>query len=201
MKIGIDLDGTILTCKEKQMSLLNAKLKPYNLKLDLELIWNLKRTGLNNKDILDNLIKDQNIVYKICKSWILEIESIHWLYYDKIIKGSIEKIDKWIMDGHTVHLISARNNKLSAYNQLFFNRINVKFSTIQFVNPLIKNAKSIIFKELDLDCYIGDTENDVLSANIAGIKSFSVLSGMRDLDYFNKINVTDTYNTIVDIII
>src|SRR5688572_10009778 len=109
MKIGIDLDGTILTCKPRHVNVLYSILKSHELFVDMEGVWEMKQNGMSTFDALKNYLKDEKLAKHISETWISLIESPFYLNFDTIIPRAQIKILDWLNHGYELHLISARS--------------------------------------------------------------------------------------------
>jgi phosphoglycolate phosphatase-like HAD superfamily hydrolase len=189
MRIGLDLDGTIITCKSKQCVLIATIAKAFDLPFCESEYWQDKRSGLNNKLALINQGISDELSSKINKIWIDNIEQVQWAGLDKLLEGSVEALSDLKADGHTLHLISARNNIQNARLQLEWLGLSKLFETIDFVSIQSKKNKSFYFKKREIDCYFGDTEADAKESKVADIDFYSVLSGMRNIEFFNNLEL------------
>lgn len=189
MRIGLDLDGTIITCKSKQCVLMSAIVNAFGLSFSENEFWRDKRKGLNNKLALTNQGFSPNLSDKINSIWITNVEKIEWAGFDKLLEGSMNALSALRAEGHTLHLISARNNIRNAELQLKLLAIEDLFETVDFVRADPKINKAHYFKKRKIDCYIGDTEADFRESKLAGIDFYSVLTGMRSEDFFAHLNL------------
>lgn len=183
MKIAIDLDGTIVTCRERQMSLLMALAKAHSVEIDADRVWYLKRNGLNNQKSLLACNISSLKVNLICKKWESLIETFPWLYFDKLIDGVVDALLDCRSDGNTLHLLSARSNPSYGFLQLKTLGIQILFDSIHFVSPNIPHAKVLVLKKLSPKYYIGDTERDYDDALMSNTIPILVSTGMRNVDY------------------
>jgi len=203
MNIGIDLDGTLISCKNKHVALLGAIAKYYGVKVDLEYFWLLKRNGFNTYESLINQGVESFLVEKINRDWCCFIENIEWLLFDSLLPGVNDFLIKAKNNGIKLHLVSARNSPINAYFQLRQLNIDQFFETITFVSSNRNESKQDVFFKRKIDIYVGDTEYDFNESLNANIQCYLVSSGMRSKEYLNKysFNIFDNILNVLDIMI
>lgn len=180
MRIGLDLDGTIITCRSKHVNLMNALCQAFGYKLDKERYWSDKfNKSLNNFHSLKNQGLNEKDVKNICTAWINNIEKEEWSYFDSVYESSLEKLKSWRDNGYSLHLISARRNKAGAIHEIKRLGLFSLFFSIDIVNNDIGEDKDSFMKLRGVNIYIGDTEYDGLMAKKANIPFYAVASGMR----------------------
>lgn len=185
MNIGVDLDGTIITCKEKQCALMKSLCKAYGISLDQEQWWYLKRQGLSGMAALTTFGIPQELSRKIATTWENQIESWPWLDFDQLFPDSSLAIHEWAQLGHQLHLISSRNNIKAALQQLARLFPTSPFTTTTFVPRHSPNTKADYIQLHRVDLYIGDTEQDDQAAHLADVQSYLVSTGMRSPEFLS----------------
>lgn len=185
MKIGLDLDGTILDCRPRQTQLLAVLCRAFALAVDIERYWSLKREGCSNRVALVRLGVNEAIADNVASLWERAVEDVAWLRFDPLLPNAKETLGYWYKQGHSLHLISARRNHANAYQQLRVLGLDF-FKSIEFVDPFKVGAKQPALAELRPDVYIGDTERDAHCADAVGVRSILVSSGLRDKAYLQK---------------
>lgn len=182
MKIGLDLDGTLLDCQRRQTALLAALCHACMQELDADEYWRLKRQGYSNRAAMRSLGVDEKRNEALALLWEHAIEDIPWLGFDALLPGALETLCRWRAQGHTLHLLSARRNHVHAHQQLLVLGLDC-FDSVDFVDPFEQRAKQAMLTALRLDVYIGDTERDAQCADDAGVPPRLVSSGLRDAMY------------------
>lgn len=180
MKVGLDLDGTIISCREKHSILMLSIANAFNIKIDINKYWQCKRQGNNNKNSLMELGIEKDTVKLLDKQWCQSIENIEWLAFDKILPDCHAALEKFKNLGHTLHLISARNSPVTAKQQLHHLNLMNYFDSVDFVQTMNGEGKELFFKQREIDVYIGDTEYDKKCADLVGIECRLVSTGMRN---------------------
>lgn len=184
MRIGLDLDGTIITCESKHCILMEVVTRAIGLEFCISRYWEDKRSGLNNKQSLLSqgiALGDAEIVDN---TWIASIENIEWTFFDTLLTGALDDLVRLRAQGNSLHLISSRNNAANALIQLRTLGIDRFFDTVNFVSLGSGLTKSDFLNELNIDCYIGDTEADYEASRKSNISFYPVTTGMRDKDFF-----------------
>jgi len=194
MRIGLDLDGTIITCKEKHCILMEVVTNAYGLEFCKAKYWNDKRSGLNNTESLMRQGVALNAAVKVNNTWVSSVENIEWSNFDSLLKGSFDSMVKMREQGHSLHLISARNNVSNALIQLQALGIKSFFNTTNFVTAASGLLKSDYFNRLNIDCYIGDTEIDYKESRKSNISFYPVTTGMRSKDFFINLGLHEVLN-------
>lgn len=179
----VDFDGTIVDNKFRLFQFVYDNL-PARLKdsLSIDAFWDIKRQGINEADYLNDNF-DANInTSDWSKKKFTVIESDTYLKYDMLFDFSIEALT---VLGNTYHLIlvSRREREIGLRQQLnqlslmeFFEDIIVlKHGSITKAEAI--RSRYAVSKD---DILIGDTEDDIRSGENLGIKTYFVLSGIRD---------------------
>ncbi|WP_202758967.1 HAD family hydrolase [Delftia acidovorans] len=182
MKIGLDLDGTILDCKLRQTQVLAALCRACAVSLDTEQYWLLKREGCSNRDALARMGVDELRVDAIVALWEHAIEDMCWLGFDFPLLHAVDTLHRWRESGHSLHLLSARRNHANARQQLRVLGLDC-FTSVDFVDPFQAHAKRSALSRLCPDVYIGDTERDAQCARAAAVQPILVSSGLRSEKY------------------
>lgn len=188
MRIGVDLDGTLISCKEKHVCLMASLLKAYNIKINMDVFWALKRKGFSNIKALNFFNLDNEVLKKINNQWVDMVENLEWLNMDKPLDGVFEFLSDIRDSKSSLHLISARNNVSNALIQIKSLNLYKYFDTVSFINIKNNEKKSDIFFSIGIDVYIGDTEYDYVMCVESNVKSILVSTGMRDFDFCKRFN-------------
>ncbi|MDI9338862.1 MAG: HAD hydrolase-like protein [Alphaproteobacteria bacterium] len=209
MKIFLDLDGTIISCKNKQTNLLRIILqqnefqgliKDNVMNNFLNNWWELKKLGNSTKQALIHLGINEYYTQKINEIWINKIENIEISYLDNVFPDFYDFSNICNKKNIKLYLLTARNNLLILRQSINrFNLINY-FSKIYVVKHknLIEN-KFEILKKYSADYFIGDTETDYLSAIKANIKFIGSTRGQRCKTYLSTYGVNNFFNNFNDL--
>ena len=199
MRIGLDLDGTLISCKEKHCALMKSLARAFGINFDIDKYWEAKQNGKNNIAALEMQNIDKETAELLNTQWVAQIENIEWLYFDRVFDGVGQALDSLLEKKHTLHLVSARNNPQLGMLQLKQLNIHNYFNTIDFIQISKGQNKKDTFKKLELDMYIGDTEYDYMSSVEANTECFLVESGMRNKQHLLKFS-TNVYSNFYSIV-
>lgn len=179
MRIGLDLDGTLISCMQKQTALMKALLSAHQVSIDVNKYWSFKRDGMNNIQALKSCQIDEAFARCLNQQWVEQVEAVQWMELDSVIDGAVEFLKNEIQHGNTLHLVSARNNKANSILQI--NKLGLAryFDTVDFVSSNLGEDKKSAFCSRNIDVYIGDTEQDFFQAQQFGIPCYLVSTGMR----------------------
>jgi phosphoglycolate phosphatase-like HAD superfamily hydrolase len=190
--IVFDLDGTLITCENKQKYVLFSILTTFGYE-NVNLLndwWILKRNGFNTEKALDKIgIPEANL---ISNEWIKEIESSKWVSLDTTYSDSFSMLEFLTnRKQYNLFLLTARRSKFLLFQTLQRLCIDHHFSDIIVVSP-----KNVVFEKSDFldklkpDLFIGDTELDY-KASLSSKTRFVALSrGQRSYNYLLNIGVS-----------
>jgi phosphoglycolate phosphatase-like HAD superfamily hydrolase len=180
--LALDLDGTIISCKERQSSLMRDIV---GIGFDVDRYWFYKQNGDNNKTALIKLGYGAYEVNNFCRAWLEKIETFEYLKLDKLLIDILDLSSRF-----SLVLITARSNEKKLHEQLEYLNIIDCFKKIYVVNP--RNAaveKANILKAIDCRVFIGDSESDFEAANLADVDFMGVLSGQRSSEFWSNIDI------------
>lgn len=188
--VAYDFDGTLVDVKARQIGLLDAICKSFKLEICLEQIWSDKREGLNN---LAGLLKQDvqvDFALEIDKIWRSEIESPFWLSVDKKIDQRVDEVKRLRGWSCKTYLISARKHRHNLIQQLEVLNLRNYFDEVICVNPSLKvTEKARFLSLLEIDLFIGDTEADYSSSQLANVDFYGVTTGQRSLQFLKNVGV------------
>ena len=200
--VAYDLDGTLLSARNRQVGLLISVAKSYGIKLDQDILWPSKQNGSTNLDILYQLKVQERLSQMICQEWEAQIENNFWLAQDVPFQSRIEEINRLRLEKHKVLLITARKSEYNLRQQLLNLGLNTLFDEVYCVHPSEKVfKKSIILKNTNTKLFVGDTETDFNSAKNVGVKFVGVTSGQRSHSHLAKHGVKFIDQSICDLIL
>ena len=184
--IYFDLDGPILDVSERHFYVhkliclelgIDSKLKP-------EIYWQKKRKNIQLFDLLNT--REEKIINQYKKLWIENIEREQYIYKDRIfpfVKESLETIYK----KYCLVLVTLRMKKNIVLNEIKRFGISKYFKDILIASSRNNPDHISKYQEIKKLSYfsknaflIGDTEVDIETAKLLGIRSISVLSGIRN---------------------
>lgn len=197
MKYIFDLDGTLITCKDRHCQLI----KHIDSSINIDSYWKLKRSGLSNIQSLLKMGYTEDHAKKICSEWVSNIENTEWLKCDiPILNTKLLSI----LPGENI-ILTARKNKNNLLSQVDMLGFSNFFDEVICVNPTnAQYSKGVILSKLNASFFIGDTESDMYAANISNVTFYPVASGMRSVNFFDKaygannLKIYKNVNTILE---
>jgi len=185
--IFFDLDGTLIDSRLR-LYLLFCEIT-LQKKLNFDDYWKLKRNKNDHKTILMNCFGySENDCSDFEHKWLSLIEDKKYLYYDKPFFYTKEVLSKLKQRDIELYIVTARQNKKNAVDQILNFNLNPFFEDI-LVTERRKSKLDLLKESISFskeDILIGDTGLDVITAKALGIKSIAVLSGFR-----NKITLAE----------
>ncbi|MBU2699046.1 phosphoglycolate phosphatase-like HAD superfamily hydrolase [Sporomusaceae bacterium BoRhaA] len=185
--IFTDLDGPIL----------DGKYKHYNCykdiitngggnAIDIDEYWEMKRNRVK-RDVLLKISLYGKTYDDYLNEWLAKIEEIKYLDMDLLKPNVIHTLKKWEKITDNLYLVTARRKKENLYYQLNNNNLFELFDKIVCCDFGVVNSKYMSLKNISIDKYrgvfIGDTEEDMNTAELLQIKSIAITNGLREKKY------------------
>lgn len=186
--IVFDLDGTLITCDNKQkyvlLSVLNATDGVATEILDAW--WKLKREGLNTEKALTEL--GFSNAKSIADHWKREIGKYVWGALDKPFEDSLPTL-RYLKGSHKIEIIILTGRKCRYQVRQIVNTygFNEYIDDLIVVDPYrALEEKRDYLRKIKPKVYVGDTEIDYLSASGSGVRFVALTRGQRSVDFLNK---------------
>ena len=190
ISVAYDFDGTLVDIKTRQMGLLDAICKSFGVEINQDRIWRQKREGFNNVAALREQNIEGDLAFNLDKIWRSEIESQFWLTLDKKIAKRTNEVRMLRNWNCKTYLISARKHPHNLFQQLEALDLTNDFDEVIRVNPASKvTEKAHFLKVLGIDLFIGDTEADYSSSQLANVKFHGVTTGQRSLKFLRDTGI------------
>lgn len=182
--IALDLDGTLVDCKERQSLLAASLCRAAGFELNIEAFWTAKRAGATTASAICGQGIDVPFATKLSKLWVKHIESEAWLRMDRLLPGVISSLHNVRELGFRLHLVTARANERALIRQLRWLSIAPLFDHVEVVCPCeASQQKAKYLTAVAPIVFIGDSESDAAAANSAQIKFVAVTNGQRSAGY------------------
>jgi len=198
LKIVFDLDGTLITCENKQKYALHSILNSFDY-IDpdkIELWWRLKRNGLNTEKALFEVgISKAKMISDL---WISAIENFVWCSLDRPFKDSLPTLESLKVNYEvSVIILTARKCHLQVSQEINSYGFNEFIDDLIVVDPKeVIQEKANSLKRIQPLIYIGDSELDHI-ASINSKTRFTALSrGQRSLEFLKKMGVLHIENNL-----
>ncbi|MHB1605924.1 MAG: HAD family hydrolase [Leptospirales bacterium] len=184
--LAFDVDGTLITCRQRQLEVLRVALSALKIKrkIDLTEHWNHKQNGLSTRKALIEQGLSSPLSEAVGNVWERYIEEPSFLALDRIQPGVSEQLANLHMRCSGLIIISARKNASLLRHQLTYLGLMKYFRKVLVVSPRSSILeKGEILKELTPDLFVGDTETDAQAARMANIHFCAVTTGQRNADF------------------
>lgn len=197
MNLALDLDGTLITAEEKQSILLKAVASRYKVSIECEYIWDQKRSGKSNYQLLNDLGIDHLLTSMICADWLREIETPYWQSLDVLFDDTHSSLVRIKNNNIKLSLITARKNERLMRLQIHNLGISNFFDAIHCVSPSDAVAsKSSILSTSNFVGFVGDSETDLEASKLANVPFYAVSTGQRSDDFLSKKGAPSVFNSL-----
>ena len=179
----MDFDGTLVSNKQRLYRFfINNIPEEYRSVLSVDSFWELKRKCVHEIDWLNSQYQanlDKVSYNELKKS---DIEKLEYLQYEELLPRTIDALHK-LRTKYRIILVSRRSIPEGLYTELERFAIKELLNEVH-VLPHDKTTKDeYIKKTFDIsgnDVIVGDTEDDITAGYALQIKTYLVLSGIRD---------------------
>jgi phosphoglycolate phosphatase len=180
--LALDLDGTLLEPRERQLALLTELLRsePGCPAVDLDLVWELKREGATTAEALRRLCVPTPVVERLARLWREQIEDRRWLAIDRPLPGVMATLDMLRRRGVRPLILTARQHPDRVEWQLAQVGLERWCPTVVVVSPAAARAeKAERLVALGCRAFAGDSESDADAARDAAVPFAAVATGQR----------------------
>lgn len=200
--LAIDLDGTLITCKNRQITVLRAAMLACGAELaQIDGVWTAKREGLTTREALLAAGIPPDVAAAVSERWVAMIEDPQWLQLDACFPDTIDSLTTVRDAGVRVVLVTARRHKHWLAAQLRTLHLDVHLDCIVVVSPTDATAqKSKVLLQLSPRAYIGDTESDFVAARVAGVPYHAVSRGQRSPRFLAREGVSRAAATLTEVL-
>ncbi|WP_281051514.1 HAD family hydrolase [Thauera sp. GDN1] len=182
--IVLDLDGTLVDCKERQSLLAASLCRAAGLKLDIEAFWSAKRAGESTTKAMCSQGVDATTAAKLSKLWVTQVETDVWLRMDRLLPGVMRSLRDAREQGFQLHLLTARANERALRRQLCWLSLAPLFDHVEVVRPReASQEKANYLHTVTPVAFIGDSESDESAADLAQVRFLAVTRGQRSKAY------------------
>ena len=123
-------------------------------------------------------------------AWMQNIELPKYLSLDTLKPNVTETLSKWQKLTQKITLVTMRQNRKNLCAQLKKLCIYDHFDEIIDCPPTKKNSKYLALKDKNLSnaIFIGDTEEDMNTADMLNISSIAITTGLREKKFLDAKN-------------
>lgn len=190
-QIIVDLDGTLLDNKFRHYACYADILNSLGMNvLTIEEFWNLKRQAQPVYSVLEKT-NAQSKVKKFTDEWLDGIENNKYLEKDLVHDGVFDVLNFLKEKNFYLALVTMRNDRQRLIEQLKYLGLYDFFDVVVSIGREQKLSKSDAVKKYlnsnnVFELWVGDTEQDIESARLLGIKMCAVTNGIRDREFIGN---------------
>lgn len=186
--VALDLDGTLVDARERQVGLTVAILEELGLAaIDEDAFWERKRDGARTAEALVWLGVPADGAAEVQRLWIERVERREWLERDGVLDGAVDALASMRADGAEPFILTARRDAQAVAWQV--ERLGLGLD-LEVVDPAdAAAAKAAVLGRRGAAGFIGDAESDAAAAHAAGIPFVGVSSGQRSADFLRAAGV------------
>jgi|GEM_PF-633903 phosphoglycolate phosphatase-like HAD superfamily hydrolase len=186
--IGFDLDGTLITCRAKQLSALREALQACGVEYASDdAFWRLKRDGATTIDALVATGIEEARARAVSHAWVERVETWPHMQCDELFAGVVPLLER-LKSRSRLLLLSARREPDLFRRQVSDLGIAQLFDFVEAVQSGNEAAqrKALRLRAHGAACYVGDTESDMDAAEQAGVPMYVVSTGQRSRSYLER---------------
>lgn len=182
--IAFDLDGTLIDIKLRDYKIYVDILKSIGHRpITLQQYWPLRQAKYNIIKLLKiSHVTNEFDINLFLKERNRRMEQYDYLLLDSLF-GDVTSTISNLSTQYNIVIATKRSNRVNTMRQLFHLGINNLFSNIYITSG---NKIDLYAQINNLEYIVGDTENDIESANQLEIKSFAVETGIRSKKLLEK---------------
>ncbi|HWV86108.1 MAG TPA: HAD family hydrolase, partial [Capillimicrobium sp.] len=130
--IALDLDGTLLDCRPRQVALAAALHGPG---LDEAAFWAAKREGATTRAALEALGVDGERAARLARRWAAEVEDDRWLALDAPLPGVAAALTALREAGRDAVVLTARRRADAVRRQVAATGLGALVGAVEVVDP------------------------------------------------------------------
>ncbi len=186
--VALDLDGTLVDARERQVGLTVAIIGELGLApIDEGAFWERKRAGARTAEALMSLGVPTDGAAEVQRLWIERVERREWLERDALLDGAVDAVAAMCTDGAEPFVLTARRDAEAVAWQI--ERLGLGLD-LEVVDPAdAAAAKAAVLERRGTAGFIGDAESDAAAADAAGIPFVGVSSGQRSAGFLRAAGV------------
>ncbi len=197
--ICIDLDGPVLDVSERYYRVYSDTLNSFGLEpLSKKSYWNLKRSRVSEPEVLArSATPDTHLVRAYLEARAQRIESAQYLLFDQVWHGIPETL-KILRSQRALVLVTLRTSRELLDHQLDRLKLLDAFDCILAAGTAAgesdrgeQKAQLVrhCFRNEDLTgWFVGDTETDIHSGRLLGLRTAAITFGIRTAEHLNAVS-------------
>lgn len=185
--VALDLDGTLISCAPRQMTVLQAEANRAGVHVDLSELWERKRAGSSTLQALCEAGLPEYKAQSLTTRWRQRVEEPVWLALDSCFSDTQVTLSRAKSDGIHLVLLTGRTNPTWLPSQLHRLGISRFFDSVEIVSPCnAEKEKAQILLQYMPMLYVGDTEVDLCAAARVEIPFIALDRGQRSRSFLAK---------------
>lgn len=186
----LDLDGTLITCANRQTTLACACATARGVRLDARGFWAAKRAGAPTRDAIVAQGVPEPVAAAIAGDWVSAIETPYWLALDALFEDVPAALASLRAAGMRCVLLTARTCPHWLYPQLARLGLVPLLDQVIVVPPdAASAAKAKALVTLRPTGFVGDSESDAAAARAAGTPYVALDRGQRSAEFLRGAGV------------
>jgi phosphoglycolate phosphatase-like HAD superfamily hydrolase len=184
---AIDLDGTILDARRRQVAVAEAAALRIGWRLDGDAFWREKRRGATTAEAFHALGVANVASSKADRWWREHIERAIWLELDRPLRGALPTLAQIERDGWRVVVLTARRNRGGAQRAFRSLMLSARASCVVVDPDRAALEKADALASSEAGWYVGDSETDHQAALSADVPFTAVSTGQRDAAFLEAL--------------
>lgn len=184
--LALDLDGTLIDAKLRQVELARFHLARSGMELDGELFWAKKREGATTRAALEAM--GIWCAAEVAAGWGRDIESREWLARDVWLPGVWSLLERLRERGVRVRVVTARQDELAVREQVAVLGLTALVNEVAVVDPRRAAVEKAVHLE-GVALFVGDSESDAEAAALAGVPFVAVATGVRSRGFLERLGL------------
>jgi phosphoglycolate phosphatase-like HAD superfamily hydrolase len=182
-RVLLDFDGTLISNKRRLYAFYYENIgQAYKQVLNINEFWSLKKLGIHEIGWLNSKCDSNMDIKEWEEKKFHDIESLHYLKYDQLFPFTRTTLN-YLDEKYIIYLVTRRTNEENLYRQLASLELSRYFKEVIVIphngEPKANILKGAIKNIGPEDVIVGDTEDDIATGILMGVKTFFVLSGIR----------------------
>jgi phosphoglycolate phosphatase-like HAD superfamily hydrolase len=198
VNIAFDLDGTLLTCRERQVAVAVSVAADAGLPaFDAERFWRAKRRGSTTREALVEVGLAPAAAASVAAAWVEVVEDSRWLALDRLRGQSLPVLRRLRDSGHEVGILTARVRRRELLEQVEAMGLAAATDYVCVVDPADASpAKARELVSRAVTAYVGDSEVDLSAAEGAGVPFAAVDTGQRTGGFLRRRGATSVHRSL-----
>eukprot|EP00439_Symbiodinium_sp_Y106_P088270 s1_g806.t1 len=198
--IALDLDGTLISCRERQVALFQAISAENRGSGDGDKFWAFKRDGLSTHDAALKLGLTSEDAAHVATRWVREIEDAYWLQFDSVYDDVNEFLRLLWRHDVSFFVLTARRNKYLLKQQILRLAFLSDTEIIVVTPQEAATQKAEVLRSRGAALFIGDSESDLKAAKIADVAFGAVGRGQRNAKFLMASGADRVSDSLLEIL-